>query len=100
MSDNKFHDHLDVCEQCREHPFDMCAEGWRIGNEEAKRVCGQESWEVALEDKLQKSAPTDVLRVLRLLRAWLTPYCAECGTYSDLHRGPPRCKCFREIVVG
>ena len=22
-----FHDHLDECEQCREHPFDLCPEG-------------------------------------------------------------------------
>ena len=24
---NKFHDHLDVCKQCREHPFDLCTVG-------------------------------------------------------------------------
>lgn len=22
-----FHAHLDVCKQCREHPFELCAEG-------------------------------------------------------------------------
>ena len=27
MSDNPFHDHLDVCEQCREHPFSLCLVG-------------------------------------------------------------------------
>jgi hypothetical protein len=25
--DVKFHDHLEVCEQCREHPFDLCPRG-------------------------------------------------------------------------
>jgi hypothetical protein len=24
---NKFHDHLDICKQCREHPFDLCPVG-------------------------------------------------------------------------
>ncbi len=24
---NVFHVHLDACEQCREHPFDLCADG-------------------------------------------------------------------------
>ncbi len=24
---NKFYDHLDICKQCREHPFDLCEEG-------------------------------------------------------------------------
>jgi len=27
MSDNRYHDHLDVCDQCREHPFDLCVTG-------------------------------------------------------------------------
>lgn len=30
MSDNPYHDHLDVCAQCRDHPFNLCAEGKRI----------------------------------------------------------------------
>jgi hypothetical protein len=24
---NAFHDHLDVCKQCREHPMNLCAVG-------------------------------------------------------------------------
>lgn len=24
---NVFHDHLDVCKQCREHPFNLCLAG-------------------------------------------------------------------------
>ena len=24
---DRFHAHLDACEQCREHPFDLCATG-------------------------------------------------------------------------
>jgi hypothetical protein len=27
MSDNPFHDHLDICKQCREHPFSLCLVG-------------------------------------------------------------------------
>ena len=27
MSADIFHAHLDVCQQCREHPFDLCKEG-------------------------------------------------------------------------
>ena len=34
MSDNKFHDHLDVCKQCREHPFALCAAGEKLLVEE------------------------------------------------------------------
>jgi len=30
MSQNKFHDHLDECEQCRNHPFDLCEKGYQI----------------------------------------------------------------------
>ncbi len=26
----KFHAHLDVCKQCAEQPFNLCAEGHRI----------------------------------------------------------------------
>lgn len=26
----KFHAHLDLCEQCREHPFDLCEAGGRL----------------------------------------------------------------------
>lgn len=29
MSDNAFHDHLDVCEQCRNNPMMLCGEGSR-----------------------------------------------------------------------
>ena len=30
MNPTLFHDHLDECEQCREHPFNLCEEGARI----------------------------------------------------------------------
>lgn len=26
----RFHDHLDACRQCREHPFNLCATGARL----------------------------------------------------------------------
>jgi hypothetical protein len=29
MSDNVFHDHLDVCDQCRNNPMFLCPEGNR-----------------------------------------------------------------------
>jgi hypothetical protein len=28
--DNVFHQHLDVCSQCAEHPFNLCQEGARL----------------------------------------------------------------------
>jgi hypothetical protein len=60
----------------------------------------QERWEAALEDKLCGSTPDEVRYVVRRLRGWLVGYCAKCGLYSDLHKGPPRCACFKEIEVG
>jgi len=30
---DRFHAHLDVCEQCREHPFDLCRVGGRLLHE-------------------------------------------------------------------
>lgn len=27
MSDNKFHDHLDVCKRCESQPFNLCPVG-------------------------------------------------------------------------
>jgi hypothetical protein len=27
MSDNKFHDHLDVCKRCEQQPFNLCPVG-------------------------------------------------------------------------
>jgi hypothetical protein len=27
LAADNFHAHLDVCEQCREHPFDLCRTG-------------------------------------------------------------------------
>ncbi len=36
-----FHAHLDVCEQCREHPFDMCAVGNRLLREAGDVIMGK-----------------------------------------------------------
>lgn len=30
---NVYHAHLDVCEQCREHPWKLCADGARLLSE-------------------------------------------------------------------
>lgn len=30
MTDNPFHQHLDACAQCRDQPFNLCAEGGRL----------------------------------------------------------------------
>lgn len=27
---DKFHKHLDICAQCRNHPFDLCSEGAKL----------------------------------------------------------------------
>lgn len=34
---NEFHDHLDKCRQCREHPFALCLEGTRLLKQEATK---------------------------------------------------------------
>lgn len=34
---NAYHDHLDRCAQCREHPFALCAEGAAALRKEALR---------------------------------------------------------------
>ncbi len=28
MCDNAFHDHLDICERCRDQPFNLCPIGY------------------------------------------------------------------------
>lgn len=33
---NPFHDHLDVCKQCRDNPFGLCQVGTGLINEAAK----------------------------------------------------------------
>lgn len=33
-----FHAHLDVCEQCRDHPFKLCPEGAKRLSEAAKHA--------------------------------------------------------------
>ena len=38
MSMSKFHDHLDACTQCREHPFALCEIGAAFMKEEAKQI--------------------------------------------------------------
>lgn len=35
---NKFHEHLDVCEQCRENPFDLCKSGLMILNKTVNEI--------------------------------------------------------------
>lgn len=37
MSENKFYSHLDICTQCRNHPFELCAVGAQV-LEEAVRA--------------------------------------------------------------
>ena len=34
----KFHAHLDICEQCRENPFDLCDEGAKLLISEAEKI--------------------------------------------------------------
>ena len=38
MNKDVFHDHLDVCEQCEQHPFSLCTVGDRLLRQVAKDV--------------------------------------------------------------
>ena len=38
LPQNKFHDHLDVCRQCRETVFDLCEDGEKLLREEANKI--------------------------------------------------------------
>lgn len=38
MDIDAFHAHLDECEQCRDEPFNLCAEGARLLLEGARNV--------------------------------------------------------------
>jgi len=37
---DKFHSHLDVCEQCRNHPFGLCSTGAELLRDAAALVDG------------------------------------------------------------
>lgn len=37
-SKNLFHDHLDECDHCREHPFDLCVDGKAAMQAEISRM--------------------------------------------------------------
>jgi hypothetical protein len=39
-STTPYHDHLDVCDWCAEHPFDLCPTGNRTIREEAAMIPG------------------------------------------------------------
>jgi hypothetical protein len=34
---NEFHDHLDMCEQCANHPFDLCKIGFDLIAKQARK---------------------------------------------------------------
>ncbi len=63
MNVNKFHDHLDACRQCREHPFDLCLIGAAIlrivaTTTKPKRACTCHLAErIACGDDLSKPCP-------------------------------------------
>lgn len=51
-----FHDHLDACEQCREHPFELCPEG----SKKLREACGVEgtiSGRISREPKMHICLP-------------------------------------------
>lgn len=50
-----FHAHLDVCEQCANHPFELCGEGARLLELAAGDAAGIE---VAWFDPIDHSVPT------------------------------------------
>lgn len=49
MSDNPYHDHLDACEQCRNHPFALCSDGERI----LRAFVAGEEWKPPVEVPLR-----------------------------------------------
>jgi hypothetical protein len=40
---DRFHAHLDVCEQCRNHPFNLCPLGDRLLHSAAQEAAGDNS---------------------------------------------------------
>lgn len=48
----KFHAHLDACKQCRENPFDLCADGQRLIAEAAAKLSEQ-----SFAEPLHRSKP-------------------------------------------
>jgi len=52
---DKFHAHLDECEQCEKHPFDLCEKGARLlreAGEEAAKYLREKGIPVPGERKL------------------------------------------------
>jgi len=39
---DKFHEHLDKCEQCRNHPFDLCEIGQKLLIESTKNISDED----------------------------------------------------------
>lgn len=64
MSNNVYHDHLDVCVQCREHPFGLCSSGERLLREAALGASGSEQAAAiqiaALRAALRVASPDDI----------------------------------------
>lgn len=58
MSDNKFHDHLDVCRQCREHPFDLCPVGAPLLEARAREILQEGVQNVPMEVITRETQPT------------------------------------------
>lgn len=56
---DRFHEHLDVCKQCEEHPFDLCPTGQKIMADLAKSLEGKHD-----DDEVQQGAglPRDAER--------------------------------------
>ena len=53
----------------------------------------QDPWEIALEDALAKSTPSEILIILRKIKGWLCGYCVTCGVWNDTCGGKRGCDC-------
>ncbi len=51
---NKFHEHLDICEQCRDNPFNLCPSGEIILVQTVNKIMNENGLNPIPEDKKGK----------------------------------------------
>lgn len=55
LPDSRFHQHLDACSQCADHPFELCAIGAKLLQEEAQDLKGLEQLSELIQKKELKT---------------------------------------------